>query len=66
VRFTQDKGRVTLPVTVSGSLEAPNVRVDVGDMAKRTLQNAVNEQKDRAKTQATEAVKKRLGGLFGK
>lgn len=66
VRFTQDQGRVTLPVTVSGRLEAPNVRVDVGDMAKRALQNAVNEQKDRAKTQATDAVKKRLGGLFGR
>lgn len=66
VRFTQDQGRVTLPVTVSGSVESPSVRVDVGDMAKRALQNAANEQKERAKTQATEAVKKRVGGLFGR
>lgn len=66
VRFTQDQGRVTLPVTIAGSLEAPTVRVDAGDMAKRALQNAVNEQKDRAKTEATAAVKKRLGGLFGR
>ncbi|MBM3773028.1 MAG: hypothetical protein FJW27_17430 [Acidimicrobiia bacterium] len=66
VKFTQDQGRVTLPVTVSGSLDSPHARVDVGNMAKRALQNAVNEQTDRAKTQATEAVKKRLGGLFGR
>lgn len=66
VKYTQDQGRVTLPATVSGSIAAPSVRIDVGDMAKRALQNAVNEQKERAKTEATQAVKKRLGGLFGR
>lgn len=66
VRLTQDQGRVTLPAAVTGSLESPSVRIDVGDMAKRALQNAVNEQTDRAKTQATEAVKKKLEGLLGR
>lgn len=66
LKYTQDQGRVTLPATVSGSLEAPSVKIDVGDMAKRALQNAVNEQKDKAKAQATEAVKKKLGGFFGR
>lgn len=66
VKYTQDQGRVTLPATVSGSIDAPSVRIDVGDMAKRALQNAVNEQKDKAKAEATKAVTKKLGGLFGR
>jgi hypothetical protein len=42
------------------------VKVDAGDMAKRALKNAVNEQKDKAKAEATKAVGKKLGGLFGR
>jgi AsmA protein len=66
VRYTQDKGRVTLPATVSGSLQAPRVGIDAGDMAKRALRNAANEQKERAKAEATKAVSKKLSGLFGR
>ncbi len=66
VKYTQDQGRVTLPATVTGSIEAPSVKIDVGDMAKRALQNAVNEQKEKAKAEATKAVTKKLGGLFGR
>lgn len=66
VRYTQDKGRVTLPATVSGSLQAPRVGIDAGDMAKRALRNAANEQKERAKAEATKAVSKKLGSLFGR
>ncbi|MGE3511064.1 MAG: AsmA family protein [Vicinamibacterales bacterium] len=66
VKYTQDQGRVTLPAMVTGSLDSPSVKIDVGDMAKRALQNAVNEQKERAKTEASKAVQKKLGGLFGR
>lgn len=66
VKYTQEEGRVTLPATVSGTFEAPSVKIDAGDMAKRALKNAVNEQKERAKTEATKAVGKKLGGLFGR
>ena len=66
VRYTQEQGRVTLPATVTGSIEAPSVRIEVGDMANRALQNAASEQKERAKQEATKALSKKLGGLFGR
>jgi uncharacterized protein involved in outer membrane biogenesis len=66
MKYTQEEGRVTLPATVTGTIEAPSVRIDAGDMAKRALKNAVNEQKERAKEEATKAVGKKLGGLFGR
>jgi uncharacterized protein involved in outer membrane biogenesis len=66
VRYTQDQGRVTLPATITGSIGAPAVRIDAADMAKRALLNAADEQKERAKKEINEAVKKRLGGLFGR
>jgi len=66
VRYTQEGGRVTVPATITGPIDAPNVRIDVSDMAKRALRNAATEQTDKAKAQATEAVKKKLGGLFGR
>jgi AsmA protein len=66
VRYTQDQGRVTLPATITGPIGAPIVRIDAADMAKRALMNAADEQKERAKKEINEAVKKRLGGLFGR
>ena len=66
VRYTQEQGRVTLPATVTGSIDAPRVRIEFGDMTRRALQNAANEQKERAKQEATKAITKKLGGLFGR
>lgn len=66
LRYTQDGGRVTLPATITGALDAPSVRIDVGDLAKRALRNAVNEQKDKAADEAKKAVSKKLGGLFSR
>jgi hypothetical protein len=66
VRYTQEQGRVTLPATVTGLIEALSVRIEVGDMARRALQNAANEQKERVKQEATKALSKKLGGLFGR
>ena len=60
VRYTADsQGRVTLPATISGSANSPQVRIDVGSMAKRAVTNKVNEE-------AQKALKKGLGGLFKK
>jgi uncharacterized protein involved in outer membrane biogenesis len=59
VRYTQQGGRVTLPATITGSADAPQVRIDVADMAKRALTNRANEE-------AQKALKKGLGRLFKK
>jgi uncharacterized protein involved in outer membrane biogenesis len=66
VRYTQDQGRVTLPASVTGTIDAPSVHIDVADMAERALQNAADEQKERAKQEATKAIDKKLGGFFGR
>lgn len=66
VRYTQDQGRVTLPAAITGSIQSPNVRIDAGDMAKRALRNAVNDQKERAKAEATKAVGRKISGLLGR
>jgi uncharacterized protein involved in outer membrane biogenesis len=52
-RYTQQQGRVTLPVTVTGSAQAPSVQVDVAGLAGRALKNKAEEE-----------LKKRLEGLF--
>jgi hypothetical protein len=39
VRYTQEQGRVTLPVTVTGSAAAPSVHVDVAAVAGRASKN---------------------------
>jgi uncharacterized protein involved in outer membrane biogenesis len=59
VRYTQEGGRVTLPATITGSADAPVVRIDVASLAKRAVTN-------RAKEEAERLLKKGLGGLFKK
>jgi len=59
VRYTQEGGRVTLPATITGSVSAPQVRIDVASMAKRALTNRATEE-------AQKALKKGLSGLFKK
>jgi uncharacterized protein involved in outer membrane biogenesis len=59
VRYTQEGGRVTLPATITGSVDAPQVRIDMAGIAKRALTN-------RAKEEAQKALKKAIGGLFKK
>jgi uncharacterized protein involved in outer membrane biogenesis len=44
VRYTQEQGRVTLPVTVTGSAAAPSVHVDVAAVAGRAIKNRVHEE----------------------
>jgi hypothetical protein len=57
LRYTADQGRVTLPVTVTGSAADPSVRVDIADAAKRAIRNRATEE-------AGKAIKKGLGGLI--
>ena len=59
IRYTQERGRVTLPATITGTAAAPTVRINVADVAKRALVN-------RAKEEAQKALKNGLGGLFRK
>jgi uncharacterized protein involved in outer membrane biogenesis len=48
VRYTQEQGRVTLPATVTGTAQAPAVRVDVAGLAGRALQNKAKEEINKA------------------
>jgi len=59
VRYTQEGGRVTLPATITGPADAPQVRIDMAGVAKRALTN-------RAKEEVQKALKKGLDGLFKK
>jgi uncharacterized protein involved in outer membrane biogenesis len=59
VRYTQEGGRVTLPVTVTGSAAAPHVRIDVGDAAKRAVVNRANEEGQKALKKGIESLFKR-------
>lgn len=60
VKYTGDaNGRVTLPATITGSADNPQVHVDVSNMAKRAVTNKANEE-------AQKAMKKGLGGLLKK
>ena len=55
-RYTQEGGRVTLPVTVTGPIAHLSVGVDVGDVALRALRN-------RAIEEAKKAIEKRIPGF---
>jgi uncharacterized protein involved in outer membrane biogenesis len=59
VRYTQEQGRVTLPATITGSAERPQVRLDVGEMATRALRNRASEE-------AQKAITKSLGKFLGR
>jgi uncharacterized protein involved in outer membrane biogenesis len=59
VRYTQEGGRVTLPATITGSADAPQVRIDVANLAERAITNRASEE-------AQKALKRGLGGLFKK
>ena len=62
-RYTQQNGRVTLPVTVSGPLASLSVQIDLAQAASRAFRN-------RAAEEINKAIKRNLpggiGGLFPK
>lgn len=55
VRYAAENGQVTLPATVTGTLENPRVGVDVGSVARRAVTNELKRQ--------TESV---IKGLLGR
>jgi AsmA protein len=57
VRYTQEQGRPTLPVRITGSAANPQVRVDVADVLRRAITNRTIEE-------VQKAMKKGIGGLF--
>jgi uncharacterized protein involved in outer membrane biogenesis len=57
IRYAGEGGRVTLPATITGSAQAPKVRLDTADIAKRAIRNRLGEE-------AQSAIKKRLGGIL--
>lgn len=57
VRYTQEQGRVTLPATITGSADNPQVRIDVAKLATRAITNKATEE-------AGKALKKNLDSLF--
>jgi uncharacterized protein involved in outer membrane biogenesis len=57
IRYTQEHGRVTLPVTVTGSAANLSTRVDVGSLAERAILNRANEELGKI-------LKKGVGGWF--
>jgi uncharacterized protein involved in outer membrane biogenesis len=48
VRYSQEQGRVTLPVAIGGSAENPQVRIDTADLAKRAVRNAATDEAQKA------------------
>jgi uncharacterized protein involved in outer membrane biogenesis len=59
VRYTQEGGRVTVPVTIFGSAGALSVRLETVDLLKRAITNKAVEE-------AGEALRRGLGGLFNR
>jgi len=56
-RYTQEQGRVTVPVAITGSADGLSVRIGVGEMMQRALRNRATEEAERA-------IQRGLGGLF--
>jgi len=59
VRYTQEQGRVTVPATITGTADHPQVSIDLSSMAKRAVTNKANEE-------AQKAIQKGLGGFLKK
>lgn len=55
VRYTAENGRVTLPVSIGGSADNLQVRVDTGAVVKRAITNRANEE-----------IRKGLGRILGR
>jgi uncharacterized protein involved in outer membrane biogenesis len=62
-RYTQEGGRVTLPVTVTGPLGNLSASVDLGAAATRAIRNKATEEINRA---IKRSLPGGLGGLFPK
>jgi uncharacterized protein involved in outer membrane biogenesis len=59
VRYTQKDGRVTIPISIDGSLDAPRVRVDLAKATERAIINRANEE-------LKEQLREGFGRVFGR
>ena len=59
VRYAQEQGRVTLPVTIAGSADNLQVRIDMASVARRAITNRANDE-------VQKGIKKGLGRLLGR
>lgn len=57
VRYTQERGRVTVPVTITGAAGNLSVRLETADVLRRAITNKAVEE-------AGDAIRRGLGGLF--
>ncbi|MFN2444968.1 MAG: AsmA-like C-terminal region-containing protein [Vicinamibacterales bacterium] len=57
LRYAAEGGRVSVPVTLTGSLSEPAVRVDITDLTKRAIRNKAAEE-------VNKALQRNLGSLF--
>jgi hypothetical protein len=59
-----EDGRITLPATLSGSLQQPSVLPDMESALKRAAHNKINSEIEKAKKRATGEFQKGLERLF--
>ena len=64
LKLAFEGGRVTLPVTIAGTLTNPRVLPDINDALRRAARNRVGEEVDKAKKKATDELKRGLNRLL--
>ena len=58
-RFTEENGRITLPIMIRGTVQKYSMQIDSASVAKRAVVNEVGSQ-------AADAVRKGVGKLLGR
>jgi uncharacterized protein involved in outer membrane biogenesis len=61
-----EDGRITLPATLSGTLQQPTVLPDLGSALKRAARNKISSELDKALKRSTGDLQKGIGRLFKK
>jgi uncharacterized protein involved in outer membrane biogenesis len=59
VRYTQKDGRVTVPISIDGTLDAPRVRIDLAKATERAIVNRANEE-------LKQQLREGFGRVFGR
>ena len=64
LKLAFEGGRVTLPVTIAGTLTNPRVLPDINDALRRAARNRAGEEVDKAQKKATDELKRGLNRLL--
>ena len=64
LKLAFEGGRVTLPVTIAGTLTNPRVLPDINDALRRAARNRVGEELDKAQKKAADELKRGLNRLL--